>query len=91
MECAELLAVDIAYDKAVQVLRRLLGVNLPVLAVEMSVAEHNQEVLAYYPLVRQEELKPKVRRGKGEKKTRKKEAIAIAVYTVPLTRARPKK
>ena len=107
MECAELLAVDSAYDKAVQVLQRLLEVNLSVLAVETSVGEHSQAVSAFYaqlaafprteegpllvaqadgkgvPMVRPEEEAPaQVRRGKGDKKTRKKEAIAVAVYTV---------
>ncbi len=114
MECAELLAVDSAYDKAVQVLQRLLGVNPPVLAVETSVAEHSRPVLAFYAqqeafppsaegailvvqadgkgvrLVRSEdELAPKVRRGKGDKKTRKKEALAVAVYTVAPYRRSP--
>jgi hypothetical protein len=106
MESAELLAVDGAYDKAVQVLGRLLGVDLSVLAVETAVAEHSPAVLAFYaqqvpfpaceegpilvaqadgkgvPLVRPPGDVPKVRRGKGDKKTRKKEAIAVAVYTV---------
>jgi hypothetical protein len=48
MESAELLAVDGAYDKAVQVLGRLLGVDRSVLAVETAVAEHSQAVLAFY-------------------------------------------
>jgi len=106
MECAELLAVDSAYDKAVGVLARLLGVNPSVLAVETAVAEHSQVVSAFYaqqepfprheegpilvaqadgkgvPLVRPEGEVPKVRRGKGDKKTRKKEAIAVALYTI---------
>ena len=106
MESAELLAVDGAYDKAVQVLGRLLGVDLSALAVEMAVAEHSQGVLAFYaqqapfppgeegpilvaqadgkgvPLVRPPSDMPKVRRGKGDKKTRKKEALAVALYTV---------
>lgn len=106
MECAQLLAVDGAYDKAVQVLTRLLGLNLPGLAVETAVAADRQAVSAFYaqreafprceegpilvaqadgkgvPLVRQDEAPPKVRRGKGDKKTRKKEAIAVAVYTI---------
>ena len=34
------------------------------------------------PLVRQGEAPHKARRGKGDKKTRKKEAIAVAVYTI---------
>jgi hypothetical protein len=34
------------------------------------------------PMVRRETRDVKVRRGKGDKKTRKKEAIAIAVYTI---------
>jgi hypothetical protein len=96
MESAELLAVDGAYDKAVQVLGRLLGVDLSLLAVETAVAEHSPAVLAFYaqqapfppgeegsilvaqadgkgvPLVRPEGDGPKVRRGKGDKKTRKK-------------------
>ncbi len=106
MESAELLAVDGAYDKAVQVLARLLGVDLPLLAVETAVAQHSHEVLAFYaqqapfppseegpilvaqadgkgvPLVRPEGDVPKLRRGKGDKKTRKKEAITVALYTI---------
>jgi lipoprotein-anchoring transpeptidase ErfK/SrfK len=34
------------------------------------------------PMVRRETADLKVRRGKGDKKTRKKEAIATAVYTI---------
>jgi hypothetical protein len=34
------------------------------------------------PLVRPDGDVPKVRRGKGDKKTRKKEAIAVALYTI---------
>jgi hypothetical protein len=105
MECAELLAVDSAYDKATQVLARLLGVDVSVLALETTVAEHSQTVLSFYTqreafsrreerpilvvqadgkgvrLVR-EEAPPTGRRGKGDKKTRKKEAIAVAIYTI---------
>jgi len=105
MECAELLAVDSAYDKATQVLARLLGVDVSVLALETTVAEHSQTVLSFYTqrevfsrreegpilvvqadgkgvrLVR-EEAPPTGRRGKGDKKTRKKEAIAVALYTI---------
>ena len=106
MECAALLAVESAYDKGVQVLARLLELELSLQAVETSVAEQSQAVTAFYarqapppraeegsllvvqadgkgvPLVRGETPTPKVRRGKGDKKTRKKEAIAIAVYTI---------
>ena len=106
MECAEVLAVDSAYDKAVQVLARLLGVNLSVLAVETAVASDRSAVAAFYaqraafpspeegpilvaqadgkgvPLVRPEDGVPKDRRGKGDKKTRKKEAIAVTLYTI---------
>ena len=113
MECAELLAVDSAYDKATQVLARLLGVDASVLALEMTVAEHSQAVLRFYAqreafarreegpilvaqadgkgvrLVR-DEAPPTGRRGKGNKKTRKKEAIAVAVYTIaPYPRTPP--
>jgi len=48
MECAELLAVDSAYDKATQVLARLLGVDVSGLALETTVAEHSQTVLSFY-------------------------------------------
>ena len=105
-ESAELLAVDSAYDKSLQVLTRLLGVRVPELALETQVAEHSQTVQAFYrqqpkfphteeghiliaqadgkgvPRVRRETLAPKVRLSKGDKKTRKKEAIATAVYTI---------
>lgn len=113
MECAELLAVDSAYDKVLQVLVRLLGLNLSELAVETAVATDSQTVSAFYaqreafprheegpilvaqadgkgvPLVRQAEEASKVRRGKGDKKTRKKEAIAVALYTIDPYRRTP--
>jgi hypothetical protein len=106
MESAELLAVDSAYDKGLEVMVRLLGLTLPELAVETSVAEHSQQVKVFYrqkdkfpiqeegrilvaqadgkgvPMVRHETAEGKARRGKGDKKTRKKEAIATAVYTI---------
>ncbi len=112
MECAELLAVDSAYDKATQVLARLLGIDVSVLAVETAVAEHSETVLTFYAqreafprreegrilvaqadgkgvrLVR-DEAPLKVRRGKGDKKTRKKEAIAVALYTIAPYRRTP--
>lgn len=105
MESAELLGVEAAYGKGLRVVARLLGLNLSELALENSVAEHSQDVKAYYaqkapipsaeegpilvaqadgkgvPMVRGE-TDLKVRRGKGEKKTHKKEAIATAVYTI---------
>jgi len=106
MESAELLAVDSAYDKGLEVMARLLGLTLSELALETSVAEHSQQVKAFYrqkdkfpiqeegrilvaqadgkgvPMVRRETADLKARRGKGDKKTRKKEAIATAVYTI---------
>lgn len=105
METADLLAVSGAYRKGLQVMERLLGLKLSELAVETAVAEHSQDVEAYYAqkasfpvaeegsiLVAQADGKgvpmvrsgadDKARRGKGDKKTRKKEAIAIAVYTI---------
>lgn len=106
MESAELLGVEGAYSKGLEVVARLLGLNLSELAVETAVAEHSQKVQAYYaqkgsfpsaeegpilvaqadgkgvPMVRRETADLKVRRGKGDKKTRKKEAIATAVYTI---------
>jgi len=112
-ECAELLAVDGAYDKAAQVLARLLGVNLSVLAMETAMVTDHPAVLAFYaqreafarreegpilvaqadgkgvPLARPAETTPKVRRGKGDKKTRKKEAIAVALYTIAPYRRTP--
>ena len=106
MESAELLGVEGAYLKGLQVVARLLGLRLPELALETAVAEHSQAVKAYYaqkspfpveeegpilvaqadgkgvPMVRRETAHLKVRRGKGDKKSRKKEAIAIAGYTI---------
>jgi hypothetical protein len=105
MESAELLGVEAAYGKGLRVVARLLGLNLSELALETGVADHSQDVKAYYyqkapfpsaeegpilvaqadgkgvPMVRGE-LDLKVRRGKGDKKTQKKEAIATAVYTI---------
>jgi hypothetical protein len=106
MESAELLGVEEAYSKGLRVVSRLLGLNVPELALETSVAEDSQMVKAYYtqkatfptaeegpilvaqadgkgvPMVSRETADLKVRRGKGDKKTRKKEAIATAVYTI---------
>lgn len=105
MESAELLGVEGAYGKGLRVVARLLGLDLPELALETSVAEHSQSVKAYYtqktafpnteegsilvaqadgkgvPMVH-DALERQVRRGKGDKKTHKKEAIATAVYTI---------
>ena len=113
MESAELLAVDGAYDKSLEVLSRLLGLSVPKRALETNVAEHSSLVDAFYaqqaavsveeegpllvvqadgkgvPMVRRETADLKVRRGKGDKKTRKKEAIAIAVYTIAPYRRTP--
>jgi hypothetical protein len=106
LECAELLGVESAYDKGLQVLARLLDIDLALRALEMSVAEHSLAVGTFYanpapppraeegslliaqadgkgvPLVRRESGRPPARRGKGAKKTRKKEAIATALYTI---------
>jgi hypothetical protein len=106
MESAEVLAVDSAYDKSLQVVARLLGLSLPELALEMAVTEHCHRIQPFYrqkpkfpvkeegpilvaqadgkgvPMVRRETTPLKARRSKGDKKTRKKEAIAIAVYTI---------
>jgi len=106
MESAELLGVEGSYRKGLRVMARLLGLTLPELALETSVAEHSQTVKAYYaqkasfpiaeegpilvaqadgkgvPMVRRETADLKVRRGKGNRKTQKKEAIATAVYTI---------
>jgi len=126
MENAELLAVDGAYDKSLEVLSRLLGLSIPKRALETHVAEHSSLVQAFYAqqaAVPEEEEGPllvvqadgkgipmvgretadlrsgpprpgagnmgKVRRGKGDKKSRKKEAIAIAVYTIAPYRRTP--
>ena len=113
MESAELLAVDGAYDKSLEVLSRLLGLSIPKRALETHVAEHSSLVQAFYaqpvavpeeeegpllvvqadgkgvPMVGRETADLKVRRGKGDKKSRKKEAIAIAVYTIAPYRRTP--
>jgi hypothetical protein len=105
LESAELLGVEGAYGKGLQVVARLLGLDLSALVLETGVAEHSQDVKAYYqqkasfpsgeegsilvaqadgkgvPMVRGK-LDVKVRRGKGDKKTHKKEAIATTVYTI---------
>jgi hypothetical protein len=106
MESVEVLAVDSAYDKGLEVVSRLLGLTLSESALETKVVEDSQLVKAFYaqpskfpvaeegpilvaqadgkgvPLVRQETTDLKARRGKGDKKTHKKEAVAIAVYTI---------
>jgi hypothetical protein len=106
MESAELLAVDGAYDKSLQVIGRLLGLTLPPAALKATIAQHSQMVKGFYrqkerfpvreeasilvaqadgkgiPMVRSETTNAKVRLGKGDKKSRKKEAVAIAVYTI---------
>ncbi len=112
MESAEGLAVDNAYDKGLEVMERLLGLNLSEAAVETGVVEDSQLVKAFYrqtepfpvaeegsllvaqadgkgvPLV-SHETADKARRGKGDKKTRKKEAIATTVYTIAPYRRTP--
>jgi hypothetical protein len=112
MESAEVLAVDNAYDKGLEVMGRLLGLNLSEAAVETGVAEDSRLVKAFYrqtepfpvaeegsllvaqadgkgvPMV-SHETADKARRGKGDKKTRKKEAIATTVYTIAPYRRTP--
>jgi len=106
MESAELLSADGAYDKSLQVLHRLLDLDVPQSALETNVREHSQTVKSFYryktkfppveegpllvaqadgkgvPMVRRETAPTKARLSKGDKKTRKKEAIATAVYTI---------
>lgn len=107
MESAELLAAEGSYAKGLQVLARLLAIDLSEAAVEMAAVEQAQTVEAFYaqqapppvteegvllvaqadgkgvPMVRPSEEVPKaVRRGKGAKKSRKKEAIATSLYTI---------
>ena len=107
MESAEVLAVDGSYQKGLQVMARLLDIDLSEAAVETTAAEQAQAVEAFYaqqppppvkeeggllvaqadgkgvPLVRPTAEVPRtVRRKKGDTKTRKKEAIATAVYTI---------
>lgn len=107
MESAELLAIEGSYTKGIQVLARLLGLELAEAAVETTAADHADSVAAFYaqqapppvkdegvllvaqadgkgvPLVRPpDDTALAVRRGKGAKKTRKKEAIVTAVYTI---------
>ena len=48
MESAELLAVDNAYDKGVEVIARLLGLTVSESAVETSVVEDSRLVKAFY-------------------------------------------
>ena len=48
MENAELLGVDGSYQKGLEVLVRLLMLELPKLALEMGIAEHSQMVKKYY-------------------------------------------
>jgi hypothetical protein len=48
LESAELLGVEGAYGKGLRVVARLLGLDLSELALENGVAEHSQDVKAYY-------------------------------------------
>jgi hypothetical protein len=114
MESAELLAIEGSYLKGLQVLARLLGLDLAEAALETTAADHAETVEAFYaqqppppakeegmllvaqadgkgvPLVRPLDDPPKaVRRGKGAKKTRKKEAIVTVVYTIDRYRRTP--
>ena len=113
MESIEVLAVDSAYDKGLEVVSRLLGLTVSESALETKVVEDSQRVKAFYaqqgkfpvaeegpilvaqadgkgvPMVRQETTDLKARRGKGDKKTRKKEAVAITVYTIEPYRRTP--
>jgi hypothetical protein len=108
MESAELLAVEGSYAKGLQVLVRLLGLDVSEAAVETAAGEQAHGVEAFYsqqspplaaeegvllvaqadgkgvPMVRpaDEETPKPVRRGKGAKKSRKKEAIATSLYTI---------
>lgn len=48
IESAEMLGVEEAYGNGLQIIARLLGLELPTLALETSVMEHSQSVKAYY-------------------------------------------
>ena len=48
MENAEYLGTGEAYRKGLEVIARLLGLDLPELALEMGIAEHSQVVKKYY-------------------------------------------
>jgi hypothetical protein len=48
MESAELLSADGVYDKSLQVLHRLLDLNVPQSALETNVREHSQTVKSFY-------------------------------------------
>lgn len=113
MESAELLGVDGAYDKSLQVMERLLGLTVAESALESTIAKQADAVKPFYhqkakfpacdegpilvaqadgkdvPMVRRETLQTKARLSKGDKKTRKKEAIAISIYTIAPYRRTP--
>lgn len=92
--------------EAVGLLARWFGWQVPKRSAQQVLAEHGQEVAAYYaqretpavgehdrilvaladgkgiPMNRENSPPPQARRGRGERKTAKKEAIVTATYTI---------
>jgi len=105
-EIVELSGVEMAYEKAVELFRRLFGQRLGKQAVQQMVEEDAMDVLSYdeqkpapavteegsilvvqsdgkgVPMRQKTEAGDKVRLGKGEKRSKKKEAVVTSVYTI---------
>lgn len=108
-EIAESLSVYVAYEKAAEILRSLLGIELSTRVLKAMVAADATDVELYYaqasplppareteilviqadgkgvPLVQQTPIESPARLGKGQKRTRKKEAVVTGVYTIAPT------
>jgi hypothetical protein len=103
---AEYCITDESYDESIRVLKRILGLCISKLALEMGLQQDAVDVQAFYeqkaapplesegsilvvqadgkgvPMVRTEPAKQAARRGKGQKRTKKKEAVVTAIYTI---------
>lgn len=103
---AEYCITDESYDESIRVLKRILGLCISKLALEMGLEEDAGDVEAFYeqkaalpaesegsilvvqadgkgvPMVRTEPAKQAARLGKGQKRTKKKEAVVTAIYTI---------
>jgi hypothetical protein len=105
---------DAAYRESQTTLERILGLSLSVQALETSVADTAQDILAFYdqpptpaapaargpilvvqadgkgvPLVQSLPTAPLGRLGKGQKRSKKKEAVVTTCYTIAPYRRTP--
>lgn len=94
---AEYCVTDESYDEAIKLLERILGLSISKLALETGAQEEAEDVLAFY----EQKAAPPVesegpilvvqadRLSKGQKRTKKKEAVTTGIYTIQRYRRTP--